>query len=77
MYCSNCGNYSIILYQIDGKPVCSTCFKQLEFFELKDLPNGWQCPICGSVYSPFVQECHRCINSNIKYTTDNGTSNED
>ena len=25
--------------------------------------QGWQCPICKRVYSPFTQMCHYCGNS--------------
>lgn len=35
--------------------------------------QGWQCPICGSVYSPFISECPKCVNSLIKVTVSNTT----
>jgi len=25
--------------------------------------KGWECPKCGSVYGPFVQECGYCNNN--------------
>ena len=24
------------------------------------VPKGWQCPVCGRVYAPWVCECTRC-----------------
>lgn len=27
---------------------------------------GWECPKCGSVYSPYITECSLCRNSNWK-----------
>lgn len=30
--------------------------------------QGWQCPICKRVYSPFAHECRYC-NSREKQTT--------
>ncbi len=35
--------------------------------------QGWECPKCGSVYGPFVQECERCKDSNVRYYYDTGT----
>lgn len=29
--------------------------------------EGWRCPQCGKIYSPFVQECYHC---NAKQTED-------
>lgn len=26
-------------------------------------PQGWQCPICKRVYSPFTPMCYHCGNS--------------
>lgn len=36
--------------------------------------QGWQCPSCGSVYRPSVEECHRCVNSGMHYTSSTGTA---
>lgn len=35
--------------------------------------QGWRCPVCGSVYSPFVTECGRCANSLFVTRTTTGT----
>lgn len=29
-------------------------------------PQGWQCPICKRVYSPFTPMCYHCSNSSFK-----------
>ena len=26
----------------------------------KDVPKGWQCPVCGRVYAPFIPMCSHC-----------------
>lgn len=31
-------------------------FKQISIFH----NPGWQCPICGCIYSPSTPECYRC-----------------
>lgn len=31
--------------------------------------EGWQCPICKKVYSPFVTSCFQCGNDNIRIST--------
>lgn len=50
----------------------------MESFKLKKSSNlGWQCPICKTVYSPYINICHNCsthihrsiINSNDIYNT--------
>lgn len=39
--------------------------------------QGWECPKCGSVYSPLTFECSSCKNSGIRVKTSNGTSGYD
>lgn len=39
--------------------------------------QGWECPKCGSVYSPLTFECSSCKNSGIKVRTSNTTSGYD
>jgi len=31
--------------------------------------EGWQCPICKKVYSPFVTSCFYCGENNVKTST--------
>lgn len=38
--------------------------------------QGWICPKCGRVYSPFTQMCLYCRNGN-SYTTDINTHTEE
>ena len=34
-------------------------------------PKGWQCPICFSVWAPWVDRCENCFSkSTITYSTD-------
>jgi len=39
--------------------------------------QGWECPKCGSVYSPLTFECPTCKNSGIKVRTSDRTSGYD
>lgn len=29
------------------------------------IKSGWQCPLCGQVYAPFVVECLKCNQTNL------------
>ena len=33
------------------------------------LPNGWQCPICKTIYSPAVESCAVCSPKSKKKIT--------
>lgn len=39
---------------------------------LRTAPQGWQCPICGRVYSPTTPMCWYC-NTGTTDTTSTGT----
>ena len=38
-------------------------------FEKMPAQQGWQCPICGRVYSPTTMMCLYCGNGNIHAST--------
>lgn len=37
--------------------------------EVKVVPMGWQCPVCGRVYSPTTMQCFYCGNEHFTTTT--------
>lgn len=38
-------------------------------FKTSELPKGWECPKCGSVWSPKIYQCFNCSGgSDIKIT---------
>lgn len=39
--------------------------------------QGWQCPICKRVYSPFTPMCWYCGNGKQSYTVSTGTEKID
>ena len=40
----------------------------MESFKLKKSNNlGWQCPICKTVYSPYIKECAKCTSIFCKF----------
>lgn len=49
-----------------GPTVCGDCGISAELYNYKFItleePGtvGWQCPVCGSVYAPFVRKCDYC-----------------
>lgn len=36
--------------------------------QTKYIPQGWQCPLCGRIYSPIMTYCPICNNSLPQYT---------
>ncbi len=32
----------------------------IDLYTMRRTPQGWECPKCGTVYSPNVNECWRC-----------------
>ena len=45
--------------------------------EIKMPPKqGWQCPVCGRVYAPWMPSCTLCegVNVSIKWTKDTTTT---
>lgn len=44
-----------------GAVGCATCpGLQTARAQRTATPQGWVCPTCGSVYSPYVQKCTNC-----------------
>ena len=37
------------------------------------VPQGWQCPVCGAVYSPSTPMCYNCNGNKKSYTVSSGT----
>lgn len=35
--------------------------------------QGWQCPICGAVYSPMIMACMKCTGWKASNTVGTGT----
>ena len=36
-------------------------------------PQGWQCPVCGAVYSPAIMQCLNCVGWKATNTTSSTT----
>lgn len=50
------------------------------------IKQGWQCPICKTIYNPYIISCNKCNNKDkdnysdkliIKYNENNDDINED
>ena len=52
MKCGSCGNE---LTTADDGFICSGC--KLKQYNQQPVLQGWICPRCGVVHSPFVTEC--------------------
>lgn len=35
-------------------------------------PQGWQCPICGAVWSPSTMMCYNCTGKKTSFTVSSG-----
>lgn len=44
--------------------------------EIGFAPQGWQCPICGAVYSPMTMQCFNCTGWKISNMTDSTTKGD-
>jgi len=40
----------------------------------KSISQGWQCPLCGTVYAPFVSACRNHNYHNTCYSTTTSTN---
>ena len=65
MGCKQCGG-QLMTGDING--ICIHCKTQEN---KKVIWQGWQCPVCGNVYSPFVTIC---TNSHGRIITSNTTT---
>ena len=34
--------------------------------------QGWQCPVCGAVYSPMTPMCYNCTGKSYTFSTTTG-----
>jgi len=59
MNCYRCGGE---LSTGDNDGVCSRC-RNLASIHITEHSNGWICPKCGSVYSPWTPVCYACNGS--------------
>jgi hypothetical protein len=78
MKCEKCGKETTTIYMKDYKEHlgCPNCINPYNIMNSINAPThlqGWICPNCGSCYSPFINECPKCINSNFKLTLTNTT----
>ena len=37
------------------------------------IQQGWQCPVCGAVYSPMTMACMNCTGWKVSNTVSEGT----
>ena len=43
--------------------------------EIGFAPQGWQCPVCGAVYSPMTMQCFNCTGwKKVSTTVSTGTT---
>lgn len=65
-HCRKCGKELIDNSSTVQPDLCYECIFKQEFIEYEDKQQpynynqGWQCPICGNVYSPNVSQCWIC-----------------
>jgi len=64
MKCKLCGINELNTSDSDG--ICLQCKHRQNFSFTSQ--SGWICPKCGSVYSPYTQECWKCSNKTITCT---------
>jgi len=68
-YCVKCGKpLGSIYYTIDDQPWCSECYLRFEKETTPAYSQGWICPRCGRVNSPYVNQCPCSIDCRIKIT---------
>jgi len=58
MTCPYCGVHELTTADVDGK--CLSCRN----LPPKNIIQGWECPRCHSIYSPFTSACPKCDSGN-------------
>ena len=57
---------------MNGCPDCEKlthgdCGQHNTHYYSQEYLQGWECPKCGSIYSPFIPECGICRMSKVKF----------
>ena len=42
-------------------------------YDSRFIQQGWQCPVCGAVYSPMTMACMNCTGWKVSNTVSEGT----
>jgi len=67
--CVKCGKpLGTVYYVVDDQPWCSECYLRFEKETTPAYSQGWICPRCGRVNSPYVNQCPCSIDCRIKIT---------
>jgi uncharacterized OB-fold protein len=71
-YCGECGRWIIV--EQDHFDVCTYKNRGVEvvsgYVDLYSSNKGWECPKCGSVWSPTTVGCTKCNSSSREVTCD-------
>ena len=45
---------------VNGRRYSTCACDMATSYASQPTPVGWQCPVCGSIWAPFVEECSNC-----------------
>ena len=57
-FCFKCGKpLGTVYYVVDNQPWCQECYLKFQKETAPSYAQGWICPRCGRVNSPYVSQC--------------------
>lgn len=56
---------------------CRKVSEMSNWNDISFVQHGWQCPVCGAVYSPMVMQCYNCTGSKLTTSTETTVNKED
>jgi len=57
-FCFKCGKpLGTVYYVVDDQPWCQECYLRFQKETTPAYSQGWICPRCGRVNSPYVSQC--------------------